>query len=458
VTTVSGSPRTRASWAITDGLMRHPARLVALGFAVAVVAGTVLLFLPAASAGPGGASFSTALFTAASAVTVTGLVVVDTGTYWSGFGQAVMIVLMQVGGIGIMTMASLLGLVVARRRGLRSRMLVQAETRAVDLGTVRNLLGGVLVLSVTLELFAWVAITLRLFFGYGESFGTALYHGLFHAVSAFNSGGFALYPDSLTRFAEDVWVLLPVTLAFMLGALGYPVLLEVRRVRRPREWSVHTKLTLITFGVIAFLGPAIVLLGEQANPETLGDLGPHGKVVAAVFSGLSAGSAGFNVIDYAHADSATLFATDALMFIGGGSGGTAGGIKVTTVAVLTLAVIAEIRGDDDVEVFGRRLAPATVRQALTVTMIALVVVTLSAFWLLRFTAGDLDHALFEVVSAFSNSGLSTGITPTLPDSARYLLVVLMYVGRVGPLTAATALALRSSRRLYRYPETRPLVG
>jgi Trk-type K+ transport system membrane component len=369
-----------------------------------------------------------------------------------------MIVLMQVGGIGIMTMASLLGLVVARRLGLRSRMLVQAETRAVDLGTVRNLLGGVLVLSVTLELFAWVAITLRLFFGYGESFGTALYHGLFHAVSAFNSGGFALYPDSLTRFAEDVWVLLPVTLAFMLGALGYPVLLEVRRVRRPREWSVHTKLTLITFGVIAFLGPAIVLLGEQANPETLGDLGPHGKVVAAVFSGLSAGSAGFNVIDYAHADSATLFATDALMFIGGGSGGTAGGIKVTTVAVLTLAVIAEIRGDDDVEVFGRRLAPATVRQALTVTMIALVVVTLSAFWLLRFTAGDLDHALFEVVSAFSNSGLSTGITPTLPDSARYLLVVLMYVGRVGPLTAATALALRSSRRLYRYPETRPLVG
>jgi Trk-type K+ transport system membrane component len=390
---------------------------------------------------------------------VTGLTVVDTGSYWSPFGEGVLILLMQVGGIGIMTMASLLGLVVARRLGLRTRMLVQAETRAVDLGTVRQLLGGVLALSLTLELFAWAAVSLRLYFGYGESLGTALYHGLFHAVSAFNSGGFALYADNLTRYAEDVWILLPLALAFMLGALGYPVLLELRRERLNwRWWSVHTKLTLITFGVIALVGPAVMLLGEQANPHTLGNLSGTGKVIAAVFSGLSAGSAGFNVIDYAHADSATMFATDALMFIGGGSGGTAGGIKVTTVAVLTLAVIAEIRGDDDVEAFGRRLAPTTVRQALTVTMISIVVVTLSAFWLLRFTAGDLDHALFEVVSAFSNSGLSTGITPALPDSARYLLVVLMYVGRVGPLTAATALALRSSRRLYRYPETRPLVG
>jgi trk system potassium uptake protein TrkH len=448
----------RAPVTVVDGLARHPARLVAVGFALAIAVGTVLLFLPVARTGPGGAPFDVALFTSTSAVTVTGLTVVDTGTYWSGFGEGTLIVLMQVGGIGIMTMASLLGLVVARRLGLRSRMLVQAETRAVDLGTVRSLLGGVLVLSVTLELFAWVAITLRLWLGYGESFWKALYHGLFHAVSAFNSGGFALYPDNLTRYADDVLVLLPLTLAFTLGALGYPVLLELRRRGRPRSWSVHTKLTLIVFAVLAVLGPAVVLLGEQANPQTLGELSTGGKVIAAAFSGLSAGSAGFNVIDYAHTDPATLFGTDVLMFIGGGSGGTAGGIKVTTVAVLTLAVVAEIRGENDAEVFGRRIATPTVRQALTVTVISIVVVTLSAFWLLRFTAGDLDHALFEVVSAFSNSGLSTGITPSLPDSARYLLVVLMYVGRVGPLTAATALALRTSRRLYRYPETRPLVG
>jgi len=448
----------RAPAAVSDGLTRHPARLVAIGFGLAIAVGTGLLLLPVAGAGPGGAPFDVALFTATSAVTVTGLTVVDTGGYWSGFGEGTLLVLMEVGGVGIMTMASLLGLVVARRLGLRSRMLVQAETRAVDLGTVRTLLGGVLFLSVTLQLFAWLAVTLRLWLGYGETFGNAVYHGLFHAVSAFNSGGFALYPDNLTRYADDVWVLVPLTLAFVLGALGYPVLLELRRSRRPRTWSVHTKLTLIVFAVLAVIGPALVLLGEQANPRTLGGLGLGGQVVAAVFSGLSAGSAGFNVIDYAHADPATMFGTDVLMFIGGGSGGTAGGIKVTTVAVLALAVVAEIRGDDDAEAFGRRIATPTVRQALTVTVISIGVVTMSAFWLLRFTAGDLDHALFEVVSAFSNSGLSTGITPSLPDSARYLLVVLMYVGRVGPLTAATALALRTSRRLYRYPETRPLVG
>jgi len=448
----------RAPAAVSDGLTRHPARLVAIGFGLAIAVGTGLLLLPVAGAGPGGAPFDVALFTATSAVTVTGLTVVDTGTYWSGFGEGTLLALMEVGGVGIMTMASLLGLVVARRLGLRSRMLVQAETRAVDLGTVRTLLGGVLFLSVTLQLFAWLAVTLRLWLGYGETFGNAVYHGLFHAVSAFNSGGFALYPDNLTRYADDVWVLVPLTLAFVLGALGYPVLLELRRSRRPRTWSVHTKLTLIVFAVLAVIGPALVLLGEQANPRTLGGLGLGGQVVAAVFSGLSAGSAGFNVIDYAHADPATMFGTDVLMFIGGGSGGTAGGIKVTTVAVLALAVVAEIRGDDDAEAFGRRIATPTVRQALTVTVISIGVVTMSAFWLLRFTAGDLDHALFEVVSAFSNSGLSTGITPSLPDSARYLLVVLMYVGRVGPLTAATALALRTSRRLYRYPETRPLVG
>lgn len=448
----------RAPAAVSDGLMRHPARLVAFGFAIAIVIGTGLLYLPVARAGDGGAPFDVALFTSTSAVTVTGLAVVDTGTYWSGFGEGVLILLMQVGGLGIMTMASLLGMVVARRLGLRSRMLVQAETRAVDLGTVRTLLGGVLVLSITLELFAWVAVALRLWLGYGQEPLAAVYHGLFHAVSAFNSGGFALYPDSLTRYASDAWLLLPLTLAFLLGSFGYPVLLELRRRQHPRWWSVHTKLTLIVFGVLVVAGPAVTLLGEQANPETLGGLSTSGKLIAAVFSGLSAGSAGFNVIDYAHADPATLFATDVLMFIGGGSGGTAGGIKVTTVAVLALAVVAEIRGDDDAEVFGRRIATPTVRQALTVTVISIVVVTLSAFWLLRFAGGDLDHALFEAVSAFSNSGLSAGLTPSLPDEARYLLVVLMYVGRVGPLTAATALALRTSRRLYRYPETRPLVG
>ena len=444
--------------AVPEGLRSHPARIVALAFFGAIVVSTAVLMLPVARSGPGGASFEVALFTATSAISVTGLNVVDTAAYWSTFGEISLMAMMQLGGLGIMTMTSLLGLVVSRRLGLRSRMLVEAETRAVDLGTVRRLLLGVLAISLTLELVAWVAVSLRLILGYGYGVGHGMYVALFHAVSAFNSGGLSLYPDSLTRFATDVWVLGPLGLAFMLGALGYPVLLELRRERRVAYWSVHTRLTLIMMGLIAVLGPMFVLFAEWTNPGTLGPYDAWGKTVAAVFSGLSAGSAGFNVIDYTAADEATLLGTDLLMFIGGGSGGTAGGIKVGTVAVLVLAVIAEIRADADIEVFGRRLTPQTVRQALTVVMLSLMVVAAATLLLLRMTGADLDHALFEVVSAFSNSGLTSGITATLPPGGHYLLSLLMYVGRIGPITAATALALRTHRRLYRYPETRPLVG
>jgi trk/ktr system potassium uptake protein len=286
-----------------------------------------------------------------------------------------------------------------------------------------------------------------------------VYLGLFHSVSAYNNGGFALWPDSLIRFGADPWLLGPISIAFLLGAVGFPVLLELVRRRGPAGLSVHTRITLITYAVLIVVGPALIILSEWNNPRSLGiHGGAPGQVVAGMFSGLTAGSAGFNVIDYAHVDPATLLGTDLLMFIGGGSGGTAGGVKVGTIAVLALAVRAEIRGDTDIEVFGRRLTTTTLRQALTVVLLAMVAVVVGTLLLLELSAVRLDDALFEVVSAFSSSGLSTGITTTLPDAGQYLLVVLMFVGRVGPITAATALALRSNRRLFRYPETRPLVG
>jgi Trk-type K+ transport system membrane component len=222
---------------------------------------------------------------------------------------------------------------------------------------------------------------------------------------------------------------------------------------------VHTRLTLITFGLLALAGPAIVLSGEWSNELSIGIHGGAGnRLIAGIFTGLTAGSAGFNVIDYGAVNPATLLGTDLLMFIGGGSGGTAGGIKVGTVAVLALAVISEVRGDEDTEIFGRRLTTTTIRQALTVTMLAAAGVLLGTFGLLALSPVDFDAGLFEVVSAFSSSGLSTGITAGLPAPAQYLLSALMFIGRVGPVTAATALALRQSRKLYRYPETRPLVG
>jgi Trk-type K+ transport system membrane component len=440
-------------------ILAHPARTVTVGFLLATLAGTVLLMLPLSSAAPGGTTFRIALFTSTSAISVTGLAVVDTAGHWSVFGECVLMALMQLGGLGIMTATSLLGLVVARRLGLRSRLLVQAETGTLDLGTIRRLLFNVLRISLLIEALTWLALSLRLALGYQEPIGQALYLGLFHSVSAYNNGGFALWPDNLIRFGADPWLLTPITVAFVLGALGFPVLLELLRGRGPSGWSVHTRLTLITFGLLALAGPAIVLSGEWSNELSIGIHGGAGnRLIAGIFTGLTAGSAGFNVIDYGAVNPATLLGTDLLMFIGGGSGGTAGGIKVGTVAVLALAVISEVRGDEDTEIFGRRLTTTTIRQALTVTMLAAAGVLLGTFGLLALSPVDFDAGLFEVVSAFSSSGLSTGITAGLPAPAQYLLSALMFIGRVGPVTAATALALRQSRKLYRYPETRPLVG
>jgi trk system potassium uptake protein TrkH len=440
-------------------LLAHPARTVTVGFLLAVLVSTGLLMLPMSSTAPGSTSFRVALFTATSAVSVTGLAVVDTADHWTGFGEAMIIAMIQLGGLGIMTATSLLGLVVARRLGLRSRLLVQAETGALDLGTIRRLLFNVVRISLLIEAITWLALTLRLSLGYDEPFGRAVYLGLFHSVSAYNNGGFALWSDSLVRFGGDPWLLTPIVIAFLLGALGFPVLLELMRGRAPSGWSMHTRLTLITYGILVVAGPAIVLFGEWNNELSLGvHGGSGGRLVAGIFSGLVAGSAGFNVIDYGAVNPVTLLGTDLLMFIGGGSGGTAGGIKVGTVAVLALAVISEIRGDDDVEAFGRRLTTTTLRQALTVAMLAMTGITVGTFALLALSPVSFDAGLFEVISAFSNSGLSTGITGTLSAPGQYLLTVLMFIGRVGPVTAATALALRQTRRLYRYPETRPLVG
>ena len=441
------------------GLLAHPARAVSIAFLLAVVLGTALLLLPVSAASGNPVPLHIAVFSATSALSVTGLAVVDPAGYWSTFGECVQMVLIQMGGLGIMTAASLLGLLVARRLGLRTRMLVQTESSSPDLGSVRRLLVSVLRISLAIEAITWVCITLRLIVAYGEPTGRATYLGLFHAVSAYNNAGLALWPDSLTRFGADAVLLAPIGVAMILGALGYPVLLEVLRQHRISRWSLHTRLTLLTFLIVTLTGMVLLFPVEWNNVGSLGiHGGTAGRLTAGIFSGITAGTAGFNVIDYSHADPAARLVTEILMYVGGGSGGTAGGIKLTTLAVLILAVVAEARGDTDIQVFGRRMATPTVRQALSVAVLVMTGVLAGTLALLMVSRADLDSALFEVVSAVTSSGLSTGITPGLPAPARYLLSVLMFLGRVGPVTLATSLALRSAPRRYRYPQSRPLVG
>ncbi|MEU4619431.1 potassium transporter TrkG [Actinoplanes sp. NPDC023801] len=439
---------------------RNPARVVPLAFLVLIIIGTGLMMLPVARAEPGHAPFVTALFTAASAVCVTGLAVVDTPTYWSTFGHVLLTVLSQIGGFGIMTLATLLSVLVSRRLGLRGRLLAQAESAGLFGDNLRGILYRVAMVMLVAEGLIAVVLTFRFWLGYDYSFGRALWEAVFHAVQAFNNAGFALYPDSLVRFVTDPWICLPLALGVMAGSVGFPVLFELaREFRTPGCWSTHTWLTVVGSLLLSVFGFLVFLVFEWRNPGTLGPLGTPAKVLAAFTQDVMTRSGGFNSIDLGRMNSETIAVTNGLMFIGGGSASTAGGIKVTTFMLLGYVIWAELRGEPDVVVRKRRIAEEAQRQAVTVALMGVALVATGTVALDALTEDvPFDRALFEVTSAFATVGLSTGITPNLPPSAQMVLVVLMYVGRVGTIAVGTAIALNTRRRHYRYPEERPLVG
>ena len=439
--------------------VRNPARLVPFAFFVAILLGTALLMLPAARAGPGGAPLLTALFTATSAVCVTGLVVVDTPTYWSGLGQAIILAMIQVGGFGIMTGATMLGLLITRRLKLNYRLLAQAETRTFTLGDVTSVLRLILIATLIVELIVAAILTARFLVGYGQPPGEALWNGVFHSISAFNNAGFGLYSDNLIGFALDPFILVPLMAAVVLGGLGFPVLYELRReLLKPHCWSLHTKLTLLGTAILLAAGVVFVLAFEWRNPGTIGPMDSGGKFLSAMFHSVVTRTAGFNSLDIAQMRPETLLVSDALMMIGGGSAGTAGGIKVTTFLILGLIVWTEVRGETDASAFGRRLSSEVQRQALTVVLLAIGIVAAGTLVLLSVSRFGLSEVLFEAVSAFATVGLSTGITGQFSPIGQVTLILLMFIGRVGTITVATALALRPSKRPYRYPQERPIVG
>ena len=433
--------------------------MVVGGFGLAVLVGTLLLMLPVAQTGIDWTDPVTALFTATSAVCVTGLVVVDTGTYWSTFGEVVILALIQVGGLGTMTLASLLGLAISRKLGLRARVTAATETKAVGLGDVRGVVLGVARTSLVVEVAVAVVLALRFWAAYDVSPGRAAYLGVFHSVSAFNNAGFALWPDSLVRFATDPWICLPIAASVIVGDIGFPVILELRkRLRTPRAWSMHTKMTLWATAVLLVLGTLVITANEWRNPATLGQFDTPGRLLAGFFQAVMPRTAGFNSVDTGAMLEGSLLVTVVLMFIGGGSAGTAGGIKVTTFVLLLVVIWAEVRGERDVQAFDRRIGERVVRQALTIALLSVGLVTAATVVLVEITRMSTHLVLFEVVSAFATVGLSTGITADVGTAGHLVLTVLMFVGRLGPITLVSALALRERQRLYHQPEGRPLIG
>ncbi|MGF6963190.1 trk system potassium uptake protein TrkH [Paraburkholderia sp. WC7.3g] len=437
----------------------HPSRAVALAFLFAIAAGTLLLRLPVSQAKGVAAPWLSAFFTATSAVCVTGLVVVDTGTYWSSFGQWVILGLFQIGGFGMMTAATLLGLMVNRSLPLRAKLITQVETHTLRLGDIGSVARLVVVVTLVTELTTALWLTVRLHLGYSFQWGEAAWSGWFHAVSAFNNAGFSIHSDSLMRYAADASMLVPVMIAIVVGGIGFPVLYDLReKLRGARRLSLHTRLTLVVTGALLLGGFLALLLFEWTNPKTLGPMPFGEKLLSAAFASVSARTAGFNSLDIGAMRHDSWALHFFLMFVGGGSAGTAGGVKIGTIAILALLVIAEIRGRGDIEAFGRRVSASAQRQAITVVALGAVMITAGTLIILHITDFPTDQVIFEVISAFGTVGLSTGITGDLPAPAQFVIIALMYVGRVGTITFATSLMLVERRAQYSYPEEHPIVG
>lgn len=430
-----------------------------LVFVAVDLLGAALLMAPFSTTSDGTMGFVQALFTATTSLTVCGLSVISIGTDLTYFGQGVVLALMQVGGMGIMTLAALLGTAVIHKFGLRMQLNVQAETRSLWVGDVRGLISRIAIIFLTLQGATFLAITPRMWLGYDMSFGEAVYSGFFHSVSAFNNAGLSLYDDSLTRFSGDALVLLPVACAVILGGIGFPVLIELRRhFRLPRRWSLHTKITVAASALLFAASALAVTAMEWNNPATLGELHWWARLTDGFFHGVVPRSGGFNAVPIGEMEDSTLLMTVMLMFVGGGSAGTTGGIKVTTLAVIFLVVLAEVRGHDKVHVFERQLPAGVIRQSLSLVFLSATVVAFTTLLFLRTTDYGFMPVLFEVVSAFGVVGLSTGITPELDAWEQCLMVVLMVAGRIGPVTFATALAFRDRRRRFSLAEARPIIG
>ncbi len=399
--------------------------------------------------------FLTALFTSTSAVCVTGLVVVDTGTYWSSFGQVVILLLIQLGGLGIMTSATLFSILLGRQIGFKERLMIRESLNQVNVAGVVRLVRYVVLFTVVTEVFFALVLTLRL--SQDITGVKSLWYGVFHAVSAFNNAGFDLFGDfrSITNYVADPVVTFGIALPVIIGGLGFSVISEIVGRRKWRRFTLHAKLAMLTTALLLVAGTIVFLALEYHN--AMNGLPLPVKMQTAFFQSVAPRTAGFNTVDINALFPTTLFFLCLLMFIGGSPGSTAGGVKTTTFALLGLSVSSLVSGRAEAVVFGRRVPLAQVFKAMTIFFLALSWISLAVLVLLIFEHKSFLELLFETFSAFSTVGLSTGVTPDLTPVGRIVIILTMFVGRLGPLTVAFALAQRR-RAVLRYPEEQIMVG
>ncbi|ANS74259.1 Ktr system potassium transporter B [Paenibacillus yonginensis] len=436
-----------------------PPQMLSLGFLIMIVVGALLLMLPISLRPGKSLSFLNALFEATSAVCVTGLVVTDTGTTFTVFGQTVLLLLIQVGGLGFMTFGILVAMLLGKKISLSNRLMAQSAMNQFNLSGIVKLVKLVLVMTLVIE--GAGALLLTITWAREMPLGWAIYYGIFHSISSFNNAGFDIMGDyaSMTAYVGSWPVNLVLSFLYILGGLGFTVILEVVQKIRKWRWSLHTRIVMGATLLLNLVASVLFFLLERHNPLTLGSLPLGDQILASYFQGTVPRTAGFNTVDLTQMNSDSVLLMMGLMFIGGSSGSTAGGIKITTFFLLLLVVWTFIKQREDVTILRKRIPKDLVFRALAISMIGIGLVFTGSF-LLEVTEKGLPlmNLAFEAVSAFGTVGLTLGVTPNLSEWGKIIIMLLMFVGRLGPLTIALALTRSKHDSKLKYPEEKILIG
>lgn len=423
-----------------------PPQMLAVGFFCLIVIGGVLLKLPFAT--NESISWVDAFFTATSAATVTGLGVVDTGSTFTIFGQIVIMLLIQTGGLGLMTIAILIVWMLGKKIGLRHRLLIGEALNQTHIGGLIKLVKRVCIFSICIELVGAIFLSIRFVPEFG--FVKGLYYSIFHAVAAYNNAGFALWPDNLTQYVGDPIINIGICSLILIGGLGFTVLIDIWYSRSFRKLSLHSKIMIVSTLVITVVSIIVIFVLEHGNAKTMGSLSFGEQVWASVFQGISPRTAGFNTLDYGSMEESTLLFTMILMFIGAGSVSTGGGIKLTTFVILMVSAVSFFKKKENVVLFHRTIKTSTITRALTIFVASQFLIFSATFLLMLTENFSFIEVLFETVSAFGTVGLSMGITAQLSDIGKCIIMFVMFCGLVGPLTLVFSLAKPAKQKI-RYP-------
>lgn len=442
----------------TGGILKNPPLILGVSFLILIFIGAILLNLPIASSDGKSVGFIDALFTASSASCVTGLIVRNTAAGWSMFGKIVILSLIQIGGLGTMTIIAMISVFAGKKIGLRERMMIREQLNTDTLSGLVRLIEFVIVSALLIESIGAIILSTSLIPIYGVENGIKL--SIFHSISAFCNAGFDLFGDSLLGM-QDNWVVnLTIASLVIVGGLGFAVFLDIRNYKARRRFTTHTKLVLITTAFLLLFGMVLFYILECNNPLTMGHLSTPNKWLASFFQSTIMRTAGFNSINIAGMRDSSLFIAMILMFIGGSPGSTAGGLKTTTFAIMMKATITTLKENKDTEVLKRKVSNVTVKKVYAlfftaISLVCIVVISLTVFEGDKFAFNAL---MFETVSAFGTVGVSKGITADLSSASKLIISLTMFLGRVGPTTFAIGLFHSAHKKKYKYAEGRFIVG